>query len=435
MLPLIIASLVAAVSAGDQIWSVSEPYEQASFAWLFSAMGIAIVIALVVLILTVFPPGGENGKYDARLREIADLIHNGARSFLFYEYVCLAIFVVVVAAIFSVLLADWEGDSADYDWYPGLFTAINFIVGAFLSASCGYLGMYIATKANVRTTHACVESLTSGLNVAFSSGAVMGLSVTGLGLFGLSSMYVLFSFIEDEAYNQDHKARVMGYLAGFGAGGSSIALFARVGGGVYTKAADVGADLVGKVENDIPEDDPRNPAVIADNVGDNVGDVAGMGADLFESYVGSIIAAITIANGSNFANQSNLDASHAGNASALPLWIAGFGILASVIGVIAVMVFCKFLAPEDIDSEKLSEVEVREAEISALERLLWIIRLGIAVACVASVLFSLAICIFLFYDDLTAAFELWGCIIIVGCAIYCGAVIVTICCTGCCGAT
>merc|ERR1711871_1637127 len=159
-------------------------------------------------------------------------------------------------------------------------------------------------------------------------------------------------------------------------------------------------------------DDPRNPAVIADNVGDNVGDVAGMGADLFESYVGSIIAAITIANGSNFANQSNLDASHAGTASALPLWIAGFGILASVIGVIAVMVFCKFLAPEDIDTEKLSEEEVREAEIAALERLLWIIRLGIAVACVASVLFSLAICIFLFYDDLTAAFELWGCIII-----------------------
>lgn len=230
-----------------------------------------------------------------RMNEIASYIQEGAMAFLRREYRVLIIFSVVLALAITVGLQSYE-------------TAIAFICGAFFSALAGYIGMRVATKANVRTAFAAKESgMNRALSVAFSGGAVMGMSVVGLGLLGVSVLYYIFKDAQ--------------IITGFGLGASSIALFARVGGGIYTKAADVGADLVGKVEAGIPEDDPRNPAVIADNVGDNVGDVAGMGADLFESYVGSIIAAITLGllafgvEGAYF-----------------PLVLSAIGIIASIIG-------------------------------------------------------------------------------------------------------
>jgi K(+)-stimulated pyrophosphate-energized sodium pump len=202
-----------------------------------------------------------------RMKEISSYIHEGAMAFLTREYKSLAIFVVVLFVVLSLLI--------------NVKTAICFIFGAIFSILAGYVGMKAATKANVRTANAAKESgMTKALNVAFSGGAVMGMCVVGLGILGVSISYIVF--------------KDPNIITGFGLGASSIALFARVGGGIYTKAADVGADLVGKVEAGIPEDDPRNPAVIADNVGDNVGDVAGMGADLFESYVGAIVSSITL---------------------------------------------------------------------------------------------------------------------------------------------
>ena len=201
------------------------------------------------------------------MKEIAGYIHEGAMAFLYREYKYLAIFIVVVAAIIATFLS--------------VSTALCFIGGAVFSICAGYLGMNVATKANVRTAEAARHGMSEALKIAFSGGAVMGLGVVGLGIAGLSVAYFVFD-------------RNIDIVTGFGLGASSIALFARVGGGIYTKAADVGADLVGKVEAGIPEDDPRNPATIADNVGDNVGDVAGMGADLFESYVGAIISALTL---------------------------------------------------------------------------------------------------------------------------------------------
>ena len=206
-------------------------------------------------------PGNE------KMQEISGHIHEGAMAFLYREYRALAIFIVVVAIIISVCLS--------------VKTAACFVGGACFSILAGYFGMNVATKANVRTTQAASRSMSEALKIAFSGGSVMGLGVVGLGILGLSIAYFVFDGNID-------------VVTGFGLGASSIALFARVGGGIYTKAADVGADLVGKVEAGIPEDDPRNPAVIADNVGDNVGDVAGMGADLFESYVGAIISALTL---------------------------------------------------------------------------------------------------------------------------------------------
>lgn len=210
------------------------------------------------------------GKVDAgtdKMKEIATYIREGSVAFMKQEYKYLAVFSVIMGVIIFFAL--------------GYETTIAFLIGAIFSALAGLIGMNIATKANVRTANAArQDGMNKALSVAFSGGAVMGLSVVGLGLIGLGIVYGLFKEPQ--------------IVTGFGLGASSIALFARVGGGIYTKAADVGADLVGKVESDIPEDDPRNPAVIADNVGDNVGDVAGMGADLFESYVGSIIAAITL---------------------------------------------------------------------------------------------------------------------------------------------
>ena len=230
-----------------------------------------------------------------KMIEISRAIQQGAMTFLAREYRILVVFVLVIALLMMIVPSlGWQ-------------TAFSFVLGAVFSALAGLIGMQIATKANTRTTNAARSSLNKALNVAFSGGAVMGMSVVGLGTLGLGILYIVFTSQPD-------------YIRGFAFGASSIALFARVGGGIYTKAADVGADLVGKVEAGIPEDDPRNPAVIADNVGDNVGDVAGMGADLFESFVGSIVAAMTL--GTIISKNHVL----------LPLLLASLGIIASIIG-------------------------------------------------------------------------------------------------------
>ena len=240
---------------------------------------------------------GGVGKQDAgtdRMKEIAGAIAEGARAFLMAEYKILVIFVVVLFVLIGFGIS----------WV----TAVCFVIGALFSTVAGYCGMTVATKANVRTANAAKESgMNKALSIAFSGGAVMGMCVAGLGALGVSLVYIVTKNVD--------------VLSGFSLGASSIALFARVGGGIYTKAADVGADLVGKVEAGIPEDDPRNPAVIADNVGDNVGDVAGMGADLFESYVGSLVSALTLG-----------AAAGAVSGVLYPLAIAGCGLIASIIG-------------------------------------------------------------------------------------------------------
>ena len=230
-----------------------------------------------------------------KMKEIASAISEGARAFLTAEYKILIVFVIVLFLLIGFGIGNWV-------------TAICFVVGALFSTLAGYFGMNVATKANVRTANAARESgMNKALSIAFSGGAVMGMCVAGLGALGVSVVYILMKDVD--------------VLSGFSLGASSIALFARVGGGIYTKAADVGADLVGKVEAGIPEDDPRNPAVIADNVGDNVGDVAGMGADLFESYVGSLVSALTLG-----------VAVSAISGVVFPLAIAGCGLVASIIG-------------------------------------------------------------------------------------------------------
>ena len=230
-----------------------------------------------------------------KMKEIASAISEGARAFLTAEYKILIVFVIVLFLLIGFGIGNWV-------------TAICFVVGALFSTLAGYFGMNVATKANVRTANAARESgMNKALSIAFSGGAVMGMCVAGLGALGVSVVYILTKDVD--------------VLSGFSLGASSIALFARVGGGIYTKAADVGADLVGKVEAGIPEDDPRNPAVIADNVGDNVGDVAGMGADLFESYVGSLVYALTLG-----------VAVSAISGVVFPLAIAGCGLVASIIG-------------------------------------------------------------------------------------------------------
>ena len=256
------------------------------------------ILALLFAIATSVSIGKKDAGND-RMKEIAGAIAEGARAFLMSEYKVLLIFVVVMFVVIGIGLSNW-------------MTAICFLVGSIFSVLAGYLGMGAATKANVRTTSAAMNSgMNAALSVAFSGGSVMGLAVVGLGLFGISIIYVLTG-------NAD-------ILFGFSLGASSIALFARVGGGIYTKAADVGADLVGKVEAGIPEDDPRNPAGIADNVGDNVGDVAGMGADLFESYVGSIISAMTL--GLTYYDQTGV---------LFPLLLAAGGVVAAILGTFVV---------------------------------------------------------------------------------------------------
>jgi len=267
---------------------------------------------------------GKQDAGDDRMQVIAGHIREGAMAFLGREYRVLAIFVVVVAALLAWANVSQEASSP--------LIGLSVAVGAFCSALAGFIGMRVATKANVRTTAAARSGLNGALKVAFSGGAVMGFAVVGLGVLGLSLLFILYSQLFTAGTPQENLFRIVSVLAGFSLGASSIALFARVGGGIYTKAADVGADLVGKVEAGIPEDDPRNPAVIADNVGDNVGDVAGMGADLFESYVGAIVGALVL----------GLNATTAGGDSftptlvLLPLLLAGVGILVSLAGTLLV---------------------------------------------------------------------------------------------------
>jgi K(+)-stimulated pyrophosphate-energized sodium pump len=248
----------------------------------------------------------------SRMKQIGASIAGGAMAFLKAEYRVLAVFVIAVAVLLSI------ANSGKADSSP--LIALSFIVGAFASAFAGFLGMKVATKANTRTTNAARTSLAQALNVAFTGGSVMGLSVVGLGVLGLGGLFIFYTS------HFDSMDVTLNVLSGFSLGASSIALFARVGGGIYTKAADVGADLVGKVEAGIPEDHPLNPATIADNVGDNVGDVAGMGADLFESFVGSIIGSMV------------LGAVMGDVFVFLPLYIAASGILVSIIGTFMVSV-------------------------------------------------------------------------------------------------
>eukprot|EP00931_Biecheleriopsis_adriatica_P064807 TRINITY_DN3949_c0_g1_i5.p1 TRINITY_DN3949_c0_g1~~TRINITY_DN3949_c0_g1_i5.p1 ORF type:complete len:798 (-),score=189.29 TRINITY_DN3949_c0_g1_i5:68-2461(-) len=258
-----------------------------------------------------------------KLDVLAAQVKSGSKAFLKEEYKFLSVFVLVLALVLGALyIAVPVSGNTENAWDDGPRIAGVFVVGALLSATAGWLGMMVATDGNVRTTVACTQgTLNDGLQVAFTAGSVMGFTVVGLGLFGVSVMFWLMLVNRTADF-------AMQLMAGFGFGASSIALFARVAGGIYTKAADVGADLVGKVEAGIDEDDPHNPAVIADNVGDNVGDVAGMGADLFESYVGSIIAAATI--GSKF--EGTAGSAHI----ALPLWLSTLGVACSMIGFFAV---------------------------------------------------------------------------------------------------
>ena len=260
-----------------------------------------------------------------KMREISGHIREGAMAFLNREYRILAVFALCVAA----LLAFAYNGSESSHW----LVAVSFLLGAIASAAAGYFGMRIATSANVRTTNAARKGLEEALKVAFSGGTVMGMSVVGLGVCGVAGLTIAFR--ETGIMGNDWQ-RIIAVVSGFSMGASSIALFARVGGGIFTKAADVGADLVGKVEAGIPEDDPRNPAVIADNVGDNVGDVAGMGADLFESYVGSIIAAMALAAaawaGLNEAGATKEILEGQRAAIFFPLLIAAVGIIVSVVG-------------------------------------------------------------------------------------------------------
>ncbi len=259
--------------------------------FVFASSILSLIVALFLALYVLKKPAGNE-----KMQEISEAIHKGALTFLKKEYEVLIVFLIIVALVLYFFL--------------NIKLAVSFIIGGILSALAGNIGMRIATKANSRTTEATKTNIGNGLRLAFYSGSVMGLCVVGIGLLGVSVLYLVF--------NDPN------IIYGFGFGASSIALFARVGGGIYTKAADVGADLVGKIEKGIPEDDPRNPAVIADNVGDNVGDVAGMGADLFESYVNSIIAAMVLG--------LVLGASYV----ILPLSLAALGILASIFGILFV---------------------------------------------------------------------------------------------------
>jgi K(+)-stimulated pyrophosphate-energized sodium pump len=332
--------------------------------YLYLALGAAVagLIAAGLMAMAVLrkDPGSD------RLQEISRLIQEGAMAFLKREYTILAGFVALMAVALAVVVDYNAFGSAKIEelnriaytvnnsYGTGPWTAVAYVCGAVCSALTGFIGMSIAVRSNCRTTAAAQKSLNAGLRVAFGAGSVMGLSVVGVGLLGITVMWLVF--------------RDPNIAAGFGLGASSIALFARVGGGIYTKAADVGADLVGKVEAGIPEDDPRNPATIADNVGDNVGDVAGMGADLFESYVGGMVAALSLAAAAALApdlglvtgealagyrNGAGFDISAA--LFALPLALSGVGILCSILGT--------FL--------------VRTGEQASMSKLLWALRYGI----------------------------------------------------------
>ena len=280
-----------------------------------------------------------------RMRAIGDAIREGSGTFLRREYMVLAPFVIVVAVGLWALIDWWTLDNTVPE------TAIAYLVGTVCSATAGFIGMSVAVRANVRTAAAAMHGLNPALRIAFSSGSVMGITVVGIGLLGVTILYTIFQDIT--------------VVAGSGFGASSIALFARVGGGIFTKAADVGSDLVGKIEAGIPEDDPRNPGVIADNVGDNVGDVAGMGADLFESYVSSIIAAIALATAGTAGAAVAWDADKA----VLPLMLAGAGIVAAILGTFV----------------------VRANEQADFGQLLWSLRRGIFASAILLAVFALVV--------------------------------------------
>ena len=312
---------------------------------------VALAFALILALNVTRQDGGSE-----EIQFIGRAIQQGAMAFLTREYTLLAAFVVVVAIILAVFIDfDVTGKVGASNGFPS--TALSYLIGAIGSGLAGFIGMSIAVRANTRTAVKAMQGLNPALRVAFNSGTVMGISVVGIGLLGISILYFIF--------------RDITVVAGFGFGASSIALFARVGGGIYTKAADVGADLVGKVEQGIPEDDPRNPATVADNVGDNVGDVAGMGADLFESYVGSIIATIALAAvGAAALGAANPTGDFDAALFLLPILVAAIGIFASILGT--------FL--------------VRTGENATMGKLLWSLRTGIFAAGVL-VLIGVAIAI------------------------------------------
>lgn len=313
-----------------------------SFIVAIVAGSVALLFALVTAIRVLRSDPGNHA-----MQEIGVAIQEGAAAFLRREYTVLVPFVVVVSGVLWVLI-DWHIRD---DVVPR--TAISYLVGTIASATAGYIGMNVAVRANVRTAAAAMRGLNPALRIAFSSGSVMGTTVVGIGLLGVTILYVVFQDIS--------------VVAGFGFGASSIALFARVGGGIFTKAADVGTDLVGKVEAGIPEDDPRNPGVIADNVGDNVGDVAGMGADLFESYVSSIIATIALAVAATGIAGSGVGWKD--DQAVLPLLLAGAGILASILGTFI----------------------VRANERADFGQLLWALRRGIFAAAIFLAIFAVII--------------------------------------------
>ena len=308
-----------------------------------TAGGVALLFALLLIAYIMRQDEGDD-----TMKGIASAIQEGAMAFLIREYAVLSIFVAIIFAILWIFI---DADVLDKIAGPGRdlpSTAISYLAGAFASGLAGLIGMTVAVRANVRTTAKAREGVNAALRVAFSSGAVMGTTVVGIGLIGVAALYWVFKdpFV----------------VAGFSFGASSVALFARVGGGIFTKAADVGADLVGKVEVGIPEDDPRNPATIADNVGDNVGDVAGMGADLFESYVGSMIATLALVSAAviSAANPDGVfsrgDATEFDDSAfVLPLLVAAIGIFSSILGTFM----------------------VRTGEQASMGRLLWALRTGI----------------------------------------------------------
>ena len=285
---------------------------------LYFVPGSGVLALLFVYIKNNWVASKEIGS--EKMARIAKNIADGAMAFLKAEYKLLSVFVIITAILLGI---KGESEGSSY------LVAVSFVVGALCSGLAGFIGMKVATKANVRTTNAAQESLGKALEIAFSGGAVMGLGVVGLGVLGLGSLFIIYSNMFQDIDT------VIKVISGFSLGASSIALFARVGGGIYTKAADVGADLVGKVEAGIPEDHPLNPATIADNVGDNVGDVAGMGADLFESFVGSIIGAMVL--GAAFMGLQEFSGIQT-NAIILPLFIASTGIIMSIIGTLFVRV-------------------------------------------------------------------------------------------------
>ena len=346
---------------------------------------VALIMVFVLMARVNKAPVGEGKQLF-----IAKQISEGATSFLKTEYTYLLPFVVAVAAFIVGILEGQDTAPTYFESVPskhkgGWQTMICFLFGAALSASAGWAGMKVATQTNVKTMEAARTGLNPALQIAFAGGAVMGFSVVAFGILGLTVLFYIFAKAQNtptitiagtviDGTDIDMRDAIR-YLSGFGFGASAIALFARVAGGIYTKAADVGADLVGKVESDIPEDDPRNPATVADNVGDNVGDVAGMGADLFESFCGSIIACAALSN-----NNREL---------ALPFWISGFGILAATIG---------FWTVSTKDNATQSEL------LHALHR-------GVYSSSILVVVFSIA-CVEILFDGNKQGYRYFGCVIL-----------------------